>query len=76
MKSSCDDRHGVYYNNMPYALQACKANYLLMLLDDLQVVRAFGEQDLNHLHEVFEANPRVAFISPLFMNGGKRDYFK
>ena len=76
MKSASDDRHGGYYNNMQHALQACTADYLLMLQDDLQVVRAFGEQDLNHLHQVFEANPKVAFISPLFMKGSKRAYFE
>jgi glycosyltransferase involved in cell wall biosynthesis len=76
MKSASDDRHGGYYNNMQHALQACTADYLLMLQDDLQIVRAFDERDLSHLHQVFEANPKLAFISPLFMKGSKRDYFQ
>jgi glycosyltransferase involved in cell wall biosynthesis len=76
MKSASDDRHGGYYNNMQHALQTSAADYLLMLQDDLQIVRAFGEADLNHLHQVFAVNPTVAFISPLFMKGSKRDYFQ
>jgi hypothetical protein len=76
MKSASDDRHGGYYNNMQFELQSSDADYLLMLQDDLQIVRAFGDQDLNHLHQVFEANTSVAFISPLFMKGSKRDYFQ
>lgn len=76
MKSASDDRHGGYYNNMQQALQACTADYLLMLQDDLQIVRTFDESDLNHLHQVFEVNPKLAFISPLFMKGSKRDYFQ
>ena len=32
--------------------------------------------DLNKLQEIFEANPDLAFISPLFMKGSKRAYFQ
>jgi glycosyltransferase involved in cell wall biosynthesis len=76
MKSASDDRHGGYYSNMQNALQACQADYLLMLQDDLQIVRPFGANDLNKLHQVFEANPDAALISPLFMKGSKRNYFQ
>lgn len=76
MKSASDDRHGGYYNNMQSALAATQADYLLMLQDDLQIVRAFGAEDLSKIHTVFEHNPDVAFISPLFMKGSKRAYFQ
>jgi glycosyltransferase involved in cell wall biosynthesis len=76
MKSASDDRHGGYYNNMQVALETCKADYLLMLQDDLQIVRPFQAQDLMHIHTIFESGPRVAFISPLFMKGSKRAYFQ
>ena len=76
MKSASDDRHGGYYNNMQSALAATQADYLLMLQDDLQIVRPFGAQDLASIHAVFEHNPDVAFISPLFMKGSKRAYFQ
>jgi hypothetical protein len=76
MKSASNDRHGGYYNNMQHALSACQADYLLMLQDDLQIVRPFGAHDLNKLHHIFEANPDVALISPLFMKGSKRTYFQ
>jgi len=76
MKSASHDRHGGYYSNMQHALSACQADYLLMLQDDLQIVRPFGVHDLNKLQEIFEANPDLAFISPLFMKGSKRAYFQ
>lgn len=76
MKSGSDDRHGGYYNNMQQALASTQADYLLMLQDDLQVVRPWGAQDLARIHAVFEHNPNVAFISPLFMKGSKRAYFQ
>lgn len=76
MKSASDNRHGGYYNNMQVALQTCEADYLLMLQDDLQIVRPFGAQDLSQMHAIFEQRPRVAFISPLFMKGSKRAYFQ
>ena len=76
MKSASDDRHGGYYNNMQSALAATRADYLLMLQDDLQIVRPFGPQDLSSIHAVFEHRPDVAFLSPLFMKGSKRAYFQ
>lgn len=76
MKSECDHRHGGYYNNMQSALTATQADYLLMLQDDLQIVRPFGASDLSAIHAVFEHNPDVAFVSPLFMKGSKRAYFQ
>jgi glycosyltransferase involved in cell wall biosynthesis len=76
MKSASNDRHGGYYSNMQHALSACQADYLLMLQDDLQIVRPFDVHDLKKLHHIFEANPDLAFISPLFMKGSKRAYFQ
>ena len=76
MKSAGEDRHGGYYNNMQAALDATQADYLLMLQDDLQVVRPFAQEDLSRIHRVFEQSPSTAFISPLFMKGSKRAYFQ
>lgn len=76
MKSGGDERHGGYYNNMQAALDATQADYLLMLQDDLQVVRPFAQEELSRIHEVFEQSPTTVFISPLFMKGSKRAYFQ
>ncbi len=76
MKSGGDERHGGYYNNMQAALDATQADYLLMLQDDLQVVRPFAQEELSRIHEVFEKSPTTVFISPLFMKGSKRAYFQ
>ena len=76
MKSCGDERHGGYYNNMQAALDATQADYLLMLQDDLQVVRPFAQEELSRIHEVFEQSPTTVFISPLFMKGSKRAYFQ
>lgn len=76
MKSAGDDRHGGYYNNMQAALDATQADYLLMLQDDLQVVRPFAQEDLFNIDQVFAQSPTTVFISPLFMKGSKRAYFQ
>ena len=76
MKSAGEDRHGGYYYNMQAALDATQADYLLMLQDDLQVVRPFAQEDLSRIHQVFEQSPITVFISPLFMKGSKRAYFQ
>lgn len=76
MKQASDNKHGGYYNNMQAALEAADADYLLMLQDDLQVVRPFSAEDLSLLHAIFERQTEVAFISPLFMKGSKRAYFQ
>ncbi len=76
MKSVGDERHGGYYNNMQAALDATQADYLLMLQDDLQVVRPFAQEDLSRMHRVFEQSPSTVFISPLFLKGSKRAYFQ
>ena len=76
MKSAGDDRHGGYYNNMQAALDATQADYLLMLQDDLQVVRPFAHQDLLGIDQIFQQSPDVAFLSPVFLKGSKRAYFQ
>jgi hypothetical protein len=76
MKSAGDDRHGGYYNNMQAALDATQSDYLLMLQDDLQVVRPFDSNDLSRIDQIFDQSPTTAFISPLFMKGSKRAYFQ
>lgn len=75
MKSLSDHRHGGYYNNMQAALEACNADFLLMLQDDLQVVRPFVPQDITGIARLFEQCPDAAFLSPLFLKGSKRGYF-
>ena len=76
MKSTDADRHGGYYYNMQAALDATQADYLLMLQDDLQVVRPFALEDLSRIHQVFDQSPSTVFISPLFLKGSKRAYFQ
>ena len=71
MKSTDADRHGGYYYNMQAALDATQADYLLMLQDDLQVVRPFALEDLSRIHQVFDQSPSTVFISPLFLKGSK-----
>jgi glycosyltransferase involved in cell wall biosynthesis len=76
MKSAGEDRHGGYYSNMQAALDATRADYLMMLQDDVQVVRPFAPEDLSSIHRVFDQSPTTVFISPLFLKGSKRAYFK
>jgi GT2 family glycosyltransferase len=75
MKSAGEDRHGGYYNNMQAALDGSQADYLLMLQDDLQVVRPFAQKDLLGIDQIFNKD-RMVFISPVFLKGSKRAYFQ
>lgn len=76
MKSASDDRHGGYYNNMQAALAGCTSDYLLMLQDDLQVVRPFAQKELLGVDQIFKNSLDIGFLSPVFLKGSKRDYFQ
>lgn len=62
-------RHGGLYANMQAALEATQADYLLFLQEDMQIVRPVSGDDLAHVEALFDADPRRAFVSPLFIKG-------
>ncbi len=62
-------RHGGLYANMAAAYASCRADYLLMLQDDVQITRAVGPADLQDIAAIFAGDTRAAFLSVLFMRG-------
>ena len=75
-KKDVSDRHGGYYQNMQSALLNAKSDYVLLIQDDMQVVREFSDSDLSDIHEIFQKTPNLGFLSPVFLKGRKRDFFK
>jgi glycosyltransferase involved in cell wall biosynthesis len=70
------DRHGGLYANMNRALNGAERPLLLMLQDDMQVVRQFDAKDLEALDRLFGSNPKMAFVCPLFMKADRKRRFR
>lgn len=70
------DRHGGYYANMQSSLVNASSNFLLALQDDMQIVRPVGPDDIRDIELIFNRFERAAFLSPVFLKGRKRDFFK
>jgi glycosyltransferase involved in cell wall biosynthesis len=70
------DRHGGYYANMQSAVANASSNFLLLLQDDMQIVRPVGADDLHDIELIFHRFERAAFLSPVFLKGRKRGFFK
>lgn len=69
------DRHGGLYANMNHALRDAERPFLLMLQDDMQVVRPFDADDQGSLDKLFASNSKMAFVCPLFMKGDRKRRF-
>lgn len=63
------NRHGNLYVNMQSALEGASTNYLIMLQNDLQIIRDFSDIDLSTIQETFE-NTQIGFLRPQFMRQG------
>lgn len=66
-----DSRHGGLYANMQRAFDSAQGRYLLMLQDDVQVVRPVDAQDMADIDRIFDSDPRCAFVSVLFLKGAR-----
>lgn len=62
-------RHGGLYANMQRAFELAEGRYLLMLQDDVQVVRPVDSMELDEINTIFASDPHCAFLSVLFMRG-------
>jgi hypothetical protein len=69
-------RHGGLYANMTAALAGAEHEHILMLQDDMQVVRPVGSDDLDRIHALFAADPARAFVGPLFMKAERMRRFR
>ncbi|MGR3436827.1 MAG: glycosyltransferase family 2 protein [Shimia sp.] len=65
-------RHGGLYANMDRALAGTRAEWVLFLQDDMQVVRPFGARDADQVAALFDAVPGRAFVAPWFVKGVRR----
>lgn len=70
------DRHGGLYANMTRALSGAQNEVILMLQDDMQVVRPVSDEDIEHILHVFSTYKRAAFIGPLFMKADRIRRFR
>lgn len=65
-------RHGGLYANMQRALEeAGDDEVVLMLQDDVQVVRPVGADDGAQIEAFFARYPRAAFLWPCFLKGAR-----
>lgn len=69
-------RHGGLYANMNAALADAKHEHILMLQDDMQVVRPISCDDMDRIHEIFSKDPSRAFVGPLFMKAERMRRFR
>ena len=75
MQTATAERHGGFYANMQAALDETQAEALLLLQDDVQVVRDIATEDVDSWQTYWASYPECAFLSPVFMKGGRRDDF-
>ncbi len=64
-------RHGGLYGNMQHAYATATGKYLLMLQDDVQVVRVVTAEDWSDIERIYANDPKCAFVSVLFMRGSR-----
>lgn len=69
------DRHGGYYRNMQRAVENASSNFLLLIQEDMQIVRQLDESDISSIETIFRSFPDAAFLSPIFLKGRKRKLF-
>lgn len=69
-------RHGGLYANMQRAFDMAERPLLLMLQDDVQVVRPVDAEDMADLERIFASDPKCAFVSVLFMMGARMRRFR
>jgi glycosyltransferase involved in cell wall biosynthesis len=69
-------RHGGLYANMNAALADAKHDHILMLQDDMQVVRPMSSDDMQRIREIFSEDPSRAFVGPLFMKAERMRRFR
>ncbi len=65
-------RYGGLHVNMQRALDETRAEFLLFLQDDHQVVRPVDDDDRRSIGEYFARFPDAAFLNPAFLRGHRR----
>lgn len=71
-----DSKHGGLYANMQSALNEAKEDYLIFMQDDTQIARKVEPDDLEAIDRAFDAFPKAAFLSVMFLKGEKKRRYK
>jgi glycosyltransferase involved in cell wall biosynthesis len=67
---SSKGRHGGLYNNMQLALDhANSTDAMLIIQDDMQLVRPLSEDDYRYIESFFNRFSTAAFLGPVFLKG-------
>ncbi|MEX2516936.1 MAG: hypothetical protein WD572_08555 [Gammaproteobacteria bacterium] len=67
-ESKSTNKHGGLYHNMQTALESCPKDELVCFLqDDTQLVRQIADEEKSAIHERFERDTTLGFISPAFI---------
>ena len=61
---------------MNAALADAQHEHILMLQDDMQVVRPMSSDDMERIREIFSEDPTRAFVGPLFMKAERIRRFR
>lgn len=69
------ERHGGYYANMQIAFENSSSDFLLLIQDDMQIVKPVNSSDLIDIDRIFTRFKEAAFLSPVFLKGRKRKFF-
>lgn len=69
-------RHGGLYANMQQALDQTQGDFLMFLQDDMQVVRPVGQDDIAGIARIFDSDPRIGFVAPIFMKGARMNRYR
>lgn len=76
MQTATADRHRGAYFNMHAALDEAQADVLLLLQDDVQVVRKITIEDVQDWRTYWYQHPDCAFMIPVFLKSCSRFDFR
>jgi len=63
-------KHGGLYANMQQAFSRFNSEDIVCFIqDDMQVVRAVGESEIEVITSLFQKNPTLGFVQPAFLKG-------
>ncbi len=74
--SAGQGRHGGLYVNMQRALDQAQGDFLMFLQEDMQIVRPVGEDDIAGIARVFDSDPCMGFVAPIFMKGARMNRYR
>jgi len=68
--------HGGLYANMQRALETAQGDFVLFLQDDMQIVRPVAADEIAAIAGIFDSDPRLGFLAPIFMKGERMKRYR